>query len=231
MIEPAPELTDGEVLLRRWRPEDLEPMLRVVRDSLAHLEPFMPWAVGGYGEDDAADFLRKAERQWRDGEAFDYANVGPDGEVLGAASSMARLGPGALEIGYRIGRRHTGRGLVTRAAALLTTEAFRVGCEYVEIRHDQANVRSGLVPARLGFTRTGTAPAELPGGTASTGVHVHWRMTAAELLEVEDGKPIELLRLAKEAAEGDSSDDEDASSVEALDEPRPALNGWSPAQA
>ncbi|MBB2939255.1 RimJ/RimL family protein N-acetyltransferase [Amycolatopsis bartoniae] len=178
MIEPATELTDGVVLLRRWRADDLEPLLHVVQDSLAHLEPFMPWAVGGYSQDDGVRFLRDAERQWSAGEAFDYANVGADGEILGAASLMTRLGPGAFEIGYWIGRRHTGHGLVTRAAALLTTEAFRLGRERVEIRHDQANVRSGLVPQRLGFTRSGTAPAELPGGTASTGVHVHWRMTA-----------------------------------------------------
>ncbi|GAA5166322.1 GNAT family N-acetyltransferase [Amycolatopsis dongchuanensis] len=187
MEEPAPELSDGEVLLRRWREDDLIPLHHVVHDSLDHLEPFMPWAVGGYSEADAAEFLRTTVREWRDGEAYSYAIVSAEGEILGAASLMTRIGDGGLEIGYWLGKQHTGRGLVTRAAALLTAEAFRVGANRVEIRHDAANERSGLVPERLGFTRVGSGPADLPGGVASTGVHVYWRITAEEWLSTRSG--------------------------------------------
>jgi ribosomal-protein-serine acetyltransferase len=177
-MEPAPELSDGEVFLRRWRDEDAPALYRAVNDTLDHLAPFMPWAVDGYSEADSVEFLATTQRRWRDGEVFDYANVSADGEIMGACGLMSRVGNGGLEIGYWIGKRYTGRGLVTRAAALLTAEAFRIGAGRVEIRHDEANERSALIPRRLGFTRVGTAPAELPGGTASTGVHVFWRLLA-----------------------------------------------------
>lgn len=177
-MEPAPALSDGQVRLRRWRREDAAAVYRAVRESLDHLAPFMPWAVDGYSEADAADFVATSEREWRHGESFGYAIVDVDGELLGSISLMTRIGDDGLEIGYWLGKPYTGRGLATRAAALLVAEAFRIEANRVEIRHDEANERSGLIPARLGFTRVGTLPAEPPGGTASTGVHVVWRLLA-----------------------------------------------------
>ncbi|WP_236791173.1 GNAT family N-acetyltransferase [Amycolatopsis sp. GM8] len=177
-MEPASELSDGEVRLRRWRIDDAAAVFRAVNDSLDHLAPFMPWAVDGYSEADAVDFVATSEREWRDGEAFSYAIVSADDEILGSIGLMTRIGGGGLEIGYWLGKPYTGRGLATGATALLVAEAFRIGANRVEIRHDEANERSGLVPARLGFTRVGSAPAELPGGTASTGTHVRWRLPA-----------------------------------------------------
>jgi RimJ/RimL family protein N-acetyltransferase len=177
-MEPEPELSDGEVRLRRWRDDDAAAVYRAVNDSLDHLMPFMPWAVHGYSEADAVEFLANTQREWREGTAFDYANVTADDEIMGSIGLMTRIGNGGLELGYWIGKPYTGRGLVTRAARLLVGEAFRIGANRVEIRHDQANERSGLIPQRLGFTRVGAAPAELPGGTASTGVHVFWALSA-----------------------------------------------------
>lgn len=177
-MAPATELTDGEVTLRRWRDDDASGLYRAVNDSLDHLAPFMPWAQSGYSEADSVEFLANTQREWRDGVAFDYANVTGDGEVMGGIGLMTRIGNGGLELGYWIGKPYTGRGLVTRAAKLLVAEAFRIGANRVEIRHDQANERSGLIPQRLGFTRVGSGPAELPGGSASTGVHVYWRLLA-----------------------------------------------------
>ncbi len=45
------------------------------------------------------------------------------------------------------------RGAATDAARCLVTAAFEmVGVDFVEIHHDIANVVSGRIPARLGFT-------------------------------------------------------------------------------
>jgi ribosomal-protein-serine acetyltransferase len=173
-MEPARLLTDGDVILRKWREEDAPALQRVISDSLDHLAAWMPWAVGGYSEADAADYLQLTQERWAADKAYDYANVSADGEILGGCGLMRRIDPGGLEIGYWIAKRHTGRGLVTRAAALLTGEAFRLGARHVEIHHDQANHRSGAIPARLGFTRIGTAVSAMPGGTASTGTLVVW---------------------------------------------------------
>jgi RimJ/RimL family protein N-acetyltransferase len=154
-MEPATTLTDGVVMLRRWRAADAGAVHRAVNDSLDHLAAWLPWAASGYSEADAVDFLRSSGEQWRHGEAFNYANVTADNEIVGACGLMARIDPSGLEIGYWIGKRYTGRGLATRAAALLTTEAFRIGAQHVEIKHLPGNLRSGAIPRRLGFTSLG----------------------------------------------------------------------------
>ncbi|GAA3787993.1 GNAT family N-acetyltransferase [Amycolatopsis tucumanensis] len=175
---PAETLSDGVILLRRWWAGDAELLHRLVNESLDHLAPWMPWAVDGYTERDAREFLTLTRESWLAAETFDYAIVAPDGAVAGSCGLMARIGRGGLEVGYWLAKVYTGRGWATRAARLLTDEAFRVGANRVEIVHDVANHRSGAVPARLGFTRLDERPTRLPGGTAATGRVAVWRKTA-----------------------------------------------------
>jgi ribosomal-protein-serine acetyltransferase len=87
-----------------------------------------------------------------------------------------------LEIGYWVHVDHVGRGLATELSAALTDTAFTVdGIERVEIHHDRANVRSGAVPARLGFTLMGEHPA-VRRAPAEEGVDCAWSVTRAEWL-------------------------------------------------
>src|SRR5690348_9961343 len=46
-FDPRPPVLafDGPTVLRRWRPDDAEAVTRAVRESLAHLAPWMPWAT------------------------------------------------------------------------------------------------------------------------------------------------------------------------------------------
>jgi RimJ/RimL family protein N-acetyltransferase len=165
--------------LRRYLPADLEPALRSVRESLEHLKPWMAWATDEYGEEEASAFLDRCRAEWEAGEAFHYAVLAADGEMIGSCGLMARpgAGPDGMEIGYWLHPGHTGRGLMTRAAAALTVEALRIGADPVELVHDVANERSGAVAHRLGFTYVGNRPAEDPLAPAQTGVMALWRVT------------------------------------------------------
>ncbi|WP_181776313.1 GNAT family N-acetyltransferase [Amycolatopsis pittospori] len=173
MEAPLETLTDDVVVLRRWKPEQLETLAAVVGDSVAHIGAWMIWAANGYGEQEAKEFLETTARNWAEGKTYDFAIL-VEGEVVGGTGMISH--PDRIEIGYWLGRHHTGRGLVTRAARLLTAEAFRLGAPEVEIRHDEKNVASGAVPARLGFTVVGDEAAEPPLAPACTGVNRIWRL-------------------------------------------------------
>ncbi|MBB4684547.1 GNAT family N-acetyltransferase [Amycolatopsis jiangsuensis] len=166
-------LTDGVVTLVRWRQEDLDVLVRTVSGSLEHLGGWLGWATGGYGEADAKEFLRAQET----GESRDYAIRGPGGVVVGGCGLMDR-DPGR-EIGYWLAKEHTGRGYVTRAAALLVAESWREGATFVDIKHDERNERSGAVPRRLGFIHHGEELADPVAPECSGFTHV-WRMTRPE---------------------------------------------------
>ena len=149
MDTPAETLTDGVVSLRRWREPQRDELTEVVAGSLAHLGAWMIWATDGYTAADSAEFLARTAKQWAEEETFDYAIYASE-ELVGGCGIMQR--DGGVEIGYWLALGGTGRGLMTRSVTLLIAEAFRRGAGYVEIKHDELNVRSRAVPARLGFS-------------------------------------------------------------------------------
>jgi RimJ/RimL family protein N-acetyltransferase len=173
---PSEVLTGDGVTLRRWRIEDAPLVHRAVNESLDHLAPWMPFAVGGYTLADGETFLASCVEDWDQGRNFNYAIVSPDGNLAGSCGLMSRPENG-FEIGYWLHVAYTGQGLATRAAAALVAEAWRVGAAYVMIRHDEANVRSRAIPERLGFTflerRTPVVEKLTP---ARAGVELVWRL-------------------------------------------------------
>lgn len=148
-----PEVVEAEGLtLRRQCVDDAEAIAEAVAVSLPALQPWMPWAT-----DEATDPSWQRQRletrasDWDEGSSFDYVIV-EDNRVVGVIDLSARVGPGALEIGYWLRSDRTGRGIATVCAAALTSVALALpDVERIEIHCDEANVRSAAVPRRLGY--------------------------------------------------------------------------------
>lgn len=165
-------------MLRRWRPDDAEPLVQAVTESVEHLRPWMPWI-----SDEPLDVRRRRaliERwndEWAAGDAV-YQGVFKQGRIAGGCGLHRRIGPGGLEIGYWIHPAFTRRGLATASARLLTDAAFTVpGIERVEIHHDRANEASAGVPRKLGFTFEREVEDEVS-APGEVGVEWIWRMDA-----------------------------------------------------
>ena len=174
---PSEVLTGDGVTLRRWRTQDAPLVHRAVNESLDHLAPWMPFAVGGYTLADGETFLARCVEEWDQAVNFNYAVVAPDRNVAGSCGIMSPRPEGGVEIGYWLHVAYTGRGLATMAAAALVAESWRIGAAYVMIRHDEANVRSRAVPERLGFAFTERRTPAVEVHTAGrVGVDVVWRL-------------------------------------------------------
>jgi len=171
---PEEEIEHGQVVLRRYREDDLDAVVQAVTDSADHLRPWLPWAEN-YSRESAAEFLASSLQDWEDGTAYNYA-ITTEGALAGGIGLMARIGPGGLEIGYWVRQAYTRRGLATAAAAALVEQAFRLpGVNRLEIEHDELNVASGGVPRKLGFTEVGQRVID-PLPSAGTGFGVVWRL-------------------------------------------------------
>jgi len=158
------ELIGTRVRLRRYRWSDAPQVLAVLQANRGHLARWLPWAGNEFTDVSVAAFLSGAIDGYGS-TAADYAITEPvtdaggeaaggeaDGPYLGSMSLMDRIGPGALEIGFWLDHAHTGRGLVTEAARLLTAAGLALpGIERVEIRCDGANRASAAVARRLGY--------------------------------------------------------------------------------
>lgn len=150
---PSERLHVGERILRRSLVDDAQLIADTVAASLDHLSPWMPWATPEMATVDIQKArLIQGTALWLEGNSFEYLLVDTDDTLLGIFGLHRRIGPGALELGYWLRPDAVGRGYATAAAGVLTLEALRTpGVEHVEIRCDQANVRSQAVPQRLGY--------------------------------------------------------------------------------
>jgi len=175
-------LHGGRLTLRRWMVSDADLMSRVVRESLDHLRPWMPWAAHEpVAIDDRRAFLEGWDREWRAGGDVRYL-VFLGSEVVASTGLHRRLGPDALEIGYWVHVDHIGCGYATELSRVLTDAAFCIaGIDRVEIHHDRANVRSGAVPRKLGFVllREEASEAVAP---SETGITCIWAVTKEQWL-------------------------------------------------
>ncbi|WP_449062273.1 GNAT family N-acetyltransferase [Planomonospora algeriensis] len=176
-VSPPEKIVAGSVVLHRVREADAEGVAAAVSESIAHLRPWMPWAHDGHSVEDALGWIRRMEEGWAGGTEFGYVlRLADDGAVIGSISLMARVGPGALEIGYWLHGGHTGRGHMTAAAGALTAEGLAMpGIERIVIKHDAANHASGAVPRRLGYREVERVSRE-PVAPAETGVDVLWEI-------------------------------------------------------
>ena len=174
----VPELIElpGGVGLRRWRQADAPALNLAIAESLEHLRPWMAWASLATPDERRAAIARW-EEGWEQGGDLTWG-LFSGSVVVGAFSLHRRIGPHGLEIGYWVHAAHTRRGYAAAAAAALTSVAFTLpGIDVVEIHHDRANVASGAVARRLGFTLVGEHPKLLPRAPADSGIFLVWRMS------------------------------------------------------
>lgn len=160
-VAPPERIDLGDVLLRRWRPEDLGPRRDAMLSSLEHLSTWMDGITQLTTVEGQRAYSRIAS-DWPSAEGdYRYGIFDPNGAVLGGINLHDRVGPGAVELGYWCHVAHSGRGIITRAAAALTAIALDLpGIDRVEVHCDAANTRSAAVPQRLGYRLDRVQPRE-----------------------------------------------------------------------
>jgi RimJ/RimL family protein N-acetyltransferase len=154
-VAPPPRIDTPDFTMRAWSVEDALTLETALRSSEAHLRAWTPWVLDGRVPGlSIEERLRRHAADFAAGIEWVYGMFSPTSdEVLGACGLYPRVGPEAVEIGYWLAVTQTGRGLATRATALLTQLAFSdPKIDRVEIHCDAGNVASARVPQRLGYS-------------------------------------------------------------------------------
>jgi ribosomal-protein-serine acetyltransferase len=175
-MEPPETIDAGTLVLERWQPQWADEAMAAVRESLAELKPFLPWATDDYGADAARAFIDRSSENWAKGTEFNYAIFTTAGDLVGSIGLMTRMGPDVLEIGYWTRTPYAGRGYMTAAIGALTRVAITLpGIDRLAIRHDAANAASAAVAAKTGFTeiRRVARDPEAPGETGTDVIREH----------------------------------------------------------
>lgn len=145
---------DERAFVGTLAPDDAEELFAVVDANRDRLRPWMPWEPTTRTAADVRAFIERCRSEtalrlegnglWVDGELGGSIGLRIDDEDMKG------------EIGYWIGRRFEGRGIVTRACRLFVDHGFRkLGLHRISIHVAASNVRSRAVAERLGFMQEG----------------------------------------------------------------------------
>lgn len=139
------------VLIRRWRPDDMDAFVRLARASA---ERFRPWISPPVGDEEFREFLRRGRR--RDVESFAVVRAA-DGALGGWVNinNIVRRAFQSGAVGYAGFTPTAGQGLVTEAGPRGALRVHQPGAAPTRGEH----------PARQsGIARRGRAPVVPPGG-------------------------------------------------------------------
>jgi ribosomal-protein-serine acetyltransferase len=142
--------------LRSLRASDAPGMYALIASERAHFDRWLRWSTRLNSPSDSATFLAEFEAQEARGEGFHFGIFEGDTLVGGVICWPIHPRRRSAEIGYWLGTRHLGRGLVTRASALVVDHLLgAMNVHTVEIVCAVGNLSSRAVPERLGFRLEG----------------------------------------------------------------------------
>ncbi|HEX2572806.1 MAG TPA: GNAT family N-acetyltransferase [Polyangia bacterium] len=161
---PARKLVyrDGRVhvVLRPTTVEDAEILAAAVQGSRSELQAFMPWSHAEQSAYVQLERLKAVEAEYWAGKSLAMGLFAADGgEFLVSVGLEARvpLNPNGLEIGYWTMTAHAGRGLATLGVRMAIAYAFEhLGCDRLQVLHDETNHASRRVIEKCGFVFEGT---------------------------------------------------------------------------
>lgn len=153
--DEVPELTDGVVTLRAYRPQDAARIVEFANDERSRRWVPLP---APYGSEQAQQFLEQMEMHWQADPVHPNWAIDVDGEYAGGIN-IRQVRPGTWEMGYSAHPDGRGRGTVSRAARLVRDHAFDVlGARTVLWRAARGNFASRRVAWNIGVTVDGSWP-------------------------------------------------------------------------
>jgi ribosomal-protein-serine acetyltransferase len=150
MLSSMP-LTDEEILLRPFRLEDAAQLYCAVLESLKELKPWMSWAIDGYTQLTAREYITIARARWEEHSFYAFAILRA-GELLGACT-LSSIHPlyRFCNLGYWVRTSCRGQGVAGRAAQLAARFAFeQLGLIRMEIVIAVGNLASLRVAEKIG---------------------------------------------------------------------------------
>lgn len=152
------ELSDGSILIRTFRADDVDAVFEAVRESMGELSVWMPWCHPDYTREETATFINSRPDDWKADVAYTFAITDAHtGAFLGSVGLNYILRPYQMgNLGYWVRTSATGRGAASAASRLIARFGFReLGLQRLEIIAAVENYPSQRVAEKTGAVREG----------------------------------------------------------------------------
>jgi RimJ/RimL family protein N-acetyltransferase len=152
------KLTDGKILLRPHRADDVETLYEAVRESVNEMSPWMPWCHAGYTIDESSAFIMSRDEARAKEEDYSFGIFDAQTGAYFGGAGLNHLVREYMyaNLGYWIRTSCTGHGIASSATRLLARYGFEeLGLQRIEIVAAVGNVASQRAAEKAGAVREG----------------------------------------------------------------------------
>jgi ribosomal-protein-serine acetyltransferase len=137
-------------------PQHAEEIAAAVRENLAHLQMWMPWATDDYSVESALEYIKRTLKEFGETGTFGLSVV-LSGKFVGALGfHNLDSNNKSAHVGYWLTKEAQGKGLMTRCTRILIDYLFdELNLNRVQINCNVENTKSRAIPERLGFQLEG----------------------------------------------------------------------------
>jgi ribosomal-protein-serine acetyltransferase len=147
---------DEDVVLKILEPDDAGGVFELIEANRTYLREWLPWVDTNATLEDTRLFIRSTQEQQEHNFGF-QCSILFRGQIAGIIGYHRIDWPNrSVEIGYWLGEKHQGFGIVTKACRVLVDYAFyEFRLNRVQIRCATGNKKSCAIIERLGFYKEG----------------------------------------------------------------------------
>lgn len=147
---------DDEIYIKLPHMRDAEELFRLTDESREYLREWLPWLDNIKEKRDTKKFIKASLKAYMKNLSMNTVIVYKNQIVGVAGYNELDWSNHLVHIGYWLGEKYQGKGIMTRVVASLTDYAFHtLHFNRVEIRAAVGNKKSRAIPERLGFTQEG----------------------------------------------------------------------------
>lgn len=156
-IKLSKELMGERIRLSTHKLEKASEMFSLIDSERQRLSEFLPWPKFLKQTSDQEDYIKGSHQAWEECSRFDYSLLLKDLDqfIGGIGVHTLSFENNRCEIGYWISEEFEGKGYISEAVSVLEVHLFEMGFNRIEIRGDERNKRSAMVPLRLGYKHEG----------------------------------------------------------------------------
>jgi RimJ/RimL family protein N-acetyltransferase len=152
------ELTDGNILVRPFRADDVDGMFEAVRESIDELAPWLAWCHPAYSREEASAFIHSLDdaSSAKDNHAFAVCDARTNAFLGGVGLNQLNHAYKFANLGYWVRTSCTGRGVASSAARLIAGFGFQeLGLQRLELVVAVGNHASQRAAEKAGAQREG----------------------------------------------------------------------------
>jgi RimJ/RimL family protein N-acetyltransferase len=147
------ELSDGQIMIRPFRPEDIEAEYKAVCESIPEVSLWMSWCHPGYRIEETTAFIMSREEAWKNDTDYGFGvfEVGTGKFLGGTGLNFINRVHNCANLGYWVRSSCTGRGIASAAARL----AARYGLEELGFQRIEILAATGNLPSQRAAEKAG----------------------------------------------------------------------------